>query len=540
MHSLRSRIAVMTVVMILISVTAVTTVSVLFIRRSEHFDSEQLLLLLCETGRSNLNYYFDGVQKSVGKIASFVVNDLEDTGPEDLSSHVERVQRVFDEQAHRTSGVLTYYYRIDPAVSDTVKGFWYTNLDGSEFVYHEVTDITRYDTDDTSRLVWFTVPKSTGKPVWLSPYITDNLDMRVISYNVPIYWNRTFLGVVGIEIDYSSMASLVESIRLYKNGYAFLCDAKGNIVFHPRIDVTQLTSETMPQVPEGLLKNNTFISYSFDGEQKEAAWLELSNGMRLIVSVPIVETEGDWARLVIQICGISLIILISLCLFTLFYTGHITRPLQQLTEAAGQLDRGNYEVNLDYDADDEVGRLTRTFRDLSAHMKSHIQELKKRATIDALTSVKNKGAFSTDLELLEKHVAQNKSPGFAMGVFDCDNLKMINDQFGHEKGDLFLKTSCQMICQVFKHSPVYRIGGDEFVVILRDHDYDHREELENLFRRRIREACTSTSRIWEQPRISVGIAEYDPAVDRSASETLRRADRIMYADKRQHKSSQKP
>ena len=100
-----------------------------------------------------------------------------------LDAHVERVRKYFDEVAHKTNGVTTYYYRIDPVVSDTVKGFWYTNIDGKGFTEHEVTEITLYDTKDTSKLVWFTVPKYQGESIWLPPYITDNLDKRVISYN---------------------------------------------------------------------------------------------------------------------------------------------------------------------------------------------------------------------------------------------------------------------------------------------------------------------------------------------------------------------
>ena len=71
-----------------------------------------------------------------------------------------------------------------------------------------------HDTGDTSKLVWFTVPKATGKPVWLSPYITDNLNVRVISYNEPIYWKGRFVGVIGIELDYSAMAEEVNRISL--------------------------------------------------------------------------------------------------------------------------------------------------------------------------------------------------------------------------------------------------------------------------------------------------------------------------------------
>ena len=198
MKSLRTRMTLLTILIIILVVVSMALISIVFIRTTERQKSDQLLLLLCETGERNLDYYFDSVQKSVRRVAAYVEADLDGLEDEQLERHMERIGRKFDEMASKTNGVLTYYYRIDPAVSKTVKGFWYMDLDGEGFTEHEVTDITLYDTEDTSKLVWFTVPKYEGEPVWLPPYITDNLGKRVISYNIPIYWRGQFVGVVGI------------------------------------------------------------------------------------------------------------------------------------------------------------------------------------------------------------------------------------------------------------------------------------------------------------------------------------------------------
>lgn len=539
MRSLRTRLTLVTVCIILITFVIVTSLSVLFIRRNERRDSEQMLLLLCETGERNLEYYFSSVQKSVGKVAVFVENNLDGLDDDRLARHMERVGKYFDELVYKTNGVLTYYYRIDPEVSQAVKGFWFTNLDGDGFVEHEVTDITLYDTQDTSRLVWFTVPKFTGQPIWLPPYITDNLNVRVISYNVPIYWRGRFVGVVGIEIDCTTMAEQVESLRLYGNGYAFLCDAKGELFFHPHIDVTHLTPETLPAVPEGVLSDSTFFRYTFEGVKKQGAWLPLSNGMRLNVTVPLAETEGDWQKLVREIVFASAIVLLVMSALTLLYTRRITRPLEQLTEAAEQVNQGNFEFQLEYGGNDEVGRLTNTFKRLADHMKEHINDLNKRVYVDALTSVRNKGAFSTAIEDLQKQMdAGPDQTAFAVGVFDCNNLKNINDQHGHDKGDLYLKTACKLICRIFAHSPVFRIGGDEFAVILRNQDYQNRDELVRRFEEESERINAENENEWMQVHMALGIAVFDPRADHYVIDAVRRADKIMYANKRARKEAQ--
>ena len=540
MRSLRTRITLMTVCVIIIAVTVVTLLSVFFIRRNEQREADQLQLLLCETGEKNLDYYFNSVQKSVRKVASFVEADLEGLEDEQLERHMERVGKYFDEMASKTNGVLTYYYRVDPEVSGTVKGFWYTDLTGEGFAEHEVTDITLYDTADTSRLVWFTVPKYNGTPVWLPPYITDNLDMRVISYNVPIYWRGRFVGVVGIEIDYTTMAEQVDSIRLYNNGYAFLSDAEGNLFYHPLIDVSKLTEETKPAVPDGALGESTFLRYTFEGVDKIAAWLPLSNGMRLNITVPVIETEGNWQNLIVNIVIVALEVLAAASLFTMFYSKRITKPLEQLTEAAQQVEKGNYDVALNYDRDDEVGRLTKTFKNLSSHMKANISDLNKRVYVDALTSVRNKGAYSTYLEEMQNRLeAAGGQMAFAVGVFDCDDLKAINDKFGHDKGDVYLKTASRLICRVFQHSPVFRIGGDEFSVILQNEDFRNRDALVREFEEGMAEISASTANKWEQVHIARGIAVYDQRNDKYVIDVVRRADKAMYENKRVRKAARK-
>lgn len=201
MQSLRTKITAMTIGAIIITMIIAAAFGVVAIRRLGMSDAEQMLRLLCEAGEKNLDDLFENLEQNVLIVSSYVESDLDGVSDEELQKHLDRVSDVFKRILVKTNGIVTYYYRIDPAVSSSVKGFWFVNLDGEGFTPHEVTDITQYNTGDTSQLVWFTVPKATGKPVWLNPYITDNLDVRVISYNVPVYFGEQFVGVIGIELD---------------------------------------------------------------------------------------------------------------------------------------------------------------------------------------------------------------------------------------------------------------------------------------------------------------------------------------------------
>ena len=536
-HSLRTWLTFTMLCVILASLAVTTLLSAAFIRTTESHKSDQLLQMLCVSGQRSLDYYFDSVQNTITKVTSFAEEDLDSVdSAEALEAHMERTRDYFGMMASKTTGVLTYYYRIDPSVSSEVKGFWYTNLTGQGFEEHEVTDITQYDVEDTSRLVWFTVPKHEGRPIWLPPYITDNLDVRVISYDAPVYWKGQFIGVIGIEVDYSTMAEEINSIRLYDNGYAYLSDADGKIFYHPHLDAEDHGSESEFEFPFREGDENNVIRYTYQGAEKEAVWCTLSNGMRLSVTVPVSETQGDWKGLILNISLGAVVVLIAASLFLMYYTRRITKPLEQLTAAAEQVEQGNYDLDLTYNADDELGRLTRSFQKLSDTVKAHISDLHGQVYLDALTKVKNKGALSNQLgEIQEAINSGAEELAFAIGVFDCDSLKQINDRYGHDKGDIYLKKAAHIICEVFKHSPVFRMGGDEFAVILKNEDYLNREALLKEFDEAAEKINAAAAEPWEQIHLSKGFAVFDPSKDSTVTDVMQRADQLMYENKRERK-----
>jgi diguanylate cyclase (GGDEF)-like protein len=255
--------------------------------------------------------------------------------------------------------------------------------------------------------------------------------------------------------------------------------------------------------------------------------------MRLYVSVPEEETRGEWKQLMNQVMIAGGIVALLSVLVTQVLAGGITKPLKHLTEAAIQADQGNYDFTVNYNGKDEVGVLTRTFRRMAEHTREHINDLNERANRDALTSVRNRGAFTKFIDEMQKKLDTGEiGPEFAIGMFDCDDLKTINDRYGHDKGDIYLKTASKLICITFQHSPVFRYGGDEFVVILRNDDFKYRDELMESFEKNRKRICEEAGNEWEQVHIAMGVAVFDPAQDHSVVDTMRRADKIMYVNKR--------
>ncbi len=124
-----------------------------------------------------------------------------------------------------------------------------------------------------------------------------------------------------------------------------------------------------------------------------------------------------------------------------------------------------------------------------------------------------------------------------MAVFDVNNLKQINDNLGHEAGDEYIINCCKMICKFFKNSNLYRIGGDEFVVVMEFDDYEHKEEILDAMRNEMATIATKELPAHERISIASGLAIYDPDADFNISDVFQRADTAMYENKAEMKKN---
>lgn len=541
MKSIRTKITFIIVIAIILSTGISTAVGIKDVVEIGQASSEQSLQLLCENGEKNLDSYFNSVGQSVEMVASYAEADLE-SEDYDLKKHMEKMSIFFGKVARQTNGVHTYYYRIDPSISDDVTGFWFVDANGNGFTEHEVTDITQYDLDDTTKLVWYTIPRASRKPVWIPPYITDNLDVRVVSYNVPIFLHDKFMGVIGIEIDYTTMATQVDNIKLYDTGYAFLTDEEGNLIYHPKFDVLSMPEDQIPQTPKELKGYEKYIFYEFQGIEKEVYRLPLENGMILNVSVPVSEITSSWKSLINRTILISAGLLIVFVLIAWRFAEHIINPLTELAEAAKLVKDGDYDVELKHSGKDEVGILTASFKSLIEHLKSYINDLNvlnknlqednmtlEAATIrDSLTGVKNRFALRRDYDTYHEM-------NIHLMMLDIDDFKHVNDHYGHSVGDYLLKKTGDALLDNFGADYSYRYGGDEFIVIYPDVSEDEFTKMIKSLSEQLEEIYLEDEKI--PVHFSAGYVYGNSLLHDDLRLMLRAADELLYDAKKTGKNT---
>lgn len=482
-------------------------------------ETENFIKVTCEKEAALMNDIFGDMEKSVNIMSGYILDFLDSA--ENIESSdtqkeiVHYADRMFADVANHTADVVAYYLRFSPEISDGQTGFFYSKISGSsQYFLLEATDLLRYERNDTERVGWFWEPYAAGKPVWMQPYFNKNNGIMMISYVVPLYCKNQFVGVVGMDFDYTVLNEKVNQIKIYENGFAHL--AFSGVPIYYDADIPE------SYAPEDYLQVSS----------------ELINGMTLTLSASYADIRQIRYEIAVQILYTGLLLVAVFCLFTYLLVDKIVNPLRLLTDASKKLADGDYSVDPVQSDTYEIQLLSTAFENMAMHLREHEKHQYLLAHTDSMTGLRNTTSYNMWVADFNKEI-QNKNVTFGVIVLDVNDLKEANDQYGHDVGNKLLVTSARIISNVFRRSPVFRIGGDEFLVILRNRDL---EEHKNLCKK-LDLACAKEYIKADKERIPIsiarGFAKYDPAADEQFVDVFNRADDAMYKHKNKMKALQK-
>ena len=187
--------------------------------------------------------------------------------------------------------------------------------------------------------------------------------------------------------------------------------------------------------------------------------------------------------------------------------------------------------NMENDINKKISELTQMNEELIASQQE-TERMTELANKDALTGVRNKVAYDREVEEIDKKIASGEDIKFGIAMVDLNYLKHINDDYGHNSGDSALIKLSNIICAIFAHSPVFRVGGDEFIVILKNRDYNNSAKLVKEFNNKIEELNEDEELLpAEKVSAAIGYAFYKPKEDTCVEDVFKRADQAMYKRK---------
>ena len=515
-YSMQFRILATIIIAMLAITVFVGGISIYEVDQYIQNESENFVVVTCDNEGAQINNLFEDMEKSVKVMESYIMDffteevQIED---QDFQENViNSVDRMFADVAKHASGAVAYYFRFDPAFSDSKMGLFYSKTKGNnEYVSLEPTDISLYEKDDIEHVGWFWQPYEAGEPVWMSPYYNQNNNIYMISYVVPMYYEEKFIGIIGMDFDYTVLAELVHEIKIYENGFA-----------HLQIDETVVCSYDS-DCEKDTKDNSKYLRVS----------KELKNGMTLVLSASYDDIRQIRYEIGFEILFVVLVLSAFFTIIVIIVVRKIVAPLKKLADASIKLSHGDYNVEFVNSNVSEIELLNTAFENMAMHLHEREKELRFSANRDSLTGLRNTTSYKRWVAEFDKEIA-NKTANFGVAVFDLNQLKKTNDTYGHDVGDKLITTAAKVISDVFKRSPVFRIGGDEFLAILRHRDLEECEKLFTKFDLECEETYIEEN--GEVPiSIARGFAVFDLDKDLRFNDVFKRADNAMYENKRKNK-----
>ena len=569
--SISTKLMMLIIVGILILSVSLMLISVLLSSNILTKGATTQMNLFCEERADDIDTELLRIEDAVGALSRWTESKIPDvkTISEDEELRHSIVKDADDlihfmtEDNDFIQGAYIHYTLDITGVTDTDEGVYYTRNEQGRF---EIIPFTQVEIEqDPVADYWYYGPIENKEALWTKPYYDGSVGDHLISYVEPIFIDDTPVAIIGIDINFRKLVEWVDSMSYRTTGYMYLKEADGSAHYHVddlgKEDLHSDSEDAVVENEELMNREKTgdeLIRYNFKNRDRVMVFVTLRNGMKFVLCDDYNSIYSERNQAVILMISVSAILTLVLAAVTAIMASRITDPLRKLTAAATEISGGDYDVILPPEKNNEVGELSKAFRlaidkirareednqalvaaqnlriekaaEKLEKQRSDIIDLKSIAYADSLTKVKNKNAYDDTTSYIDEQIKHGIAE-FAVVMCDLNYLKLINDHHGHQAGDQALKRAARILCTAFPMSPVFRIGGDEFVVIPTGVEYamlsDHLKNLQTM----LEEERTASDELDQRVSISVGSTCFDRETDHSYKDVFERADNLMYEEK---------
>lgn len=449
--------------------------------------------------------------------------------------------------ANHTPGISGYYVHFADDLTGTPDGFHFIYNSQEDMFFKENDQIFRKE-DDLIVHGWnmaYNQAQLKGTAIWMPPHPNDDTGVMVISYVEPVYVDDQFVAIVGVDIELNTLVNMLQQYTTasYKGSKVFLFSNDGLIYYHPdypqgaQTTLKDLGLEHYSNILQEQDSDDQVLPFTYEGEQAELSFVSLENGINLGITAPNREIYKDRDITVLRTVLLLIGLIVLTIVLALWLSNWIVLPLKKISDAATRVGKGDYDTPLTIDRLDEIGNLATNIDITRQRLKLLVGRLRTDAFQDKLTGLYNATAFQARKIEMDAQIHKHEPLSFGLVMLDVNGLKSINDTYGHERGNLTLQASSQAMCDVYQHSLIYRVGGDEFCIIVQGEDLKHWDECWQKLQPCLRCRKLSGPAPWNQVAIAAGHTRYDPKKDTNFVQVFNRADDLMYQNKRNIKGN---
>ncbi len=243
---------------------------------------------------------------------------------------------------------------------------------------------------------WFQIPSMLSEPYWSEPYYDEGAgNILMATYSAPFYCirsgKRQLAGIATVDIELDWLTNMVNEIKIFESGYAFMISRNGVAITHP--DRTQIMNNSIYSIAEEwnapILREigrdlsqgmSRFREYQISGRDKQ--WIYYRNLNSNLWSIGVIYPEKEMFASLYQMNTILIILIIAgLLLLTVIISGTIDRlaaPLSVFASSARQIAEGNFNVKLPpVKSRDEIKELHNSFTHMQNQLAEYVEHLKE-------------------------------------------------------------------------------------------------------------------------------------------------------------------
>lgn len=301
LKSFQNKIILLIAASLLAATALITAIGLRNTSSIQENDARQIMSLLCTENANKLNGHFRSTEQAVHILYDYTMNKLKKTDsiydPSHVDSVLKDVRIMSFGAASNLEASAAVYLRLNPDIFSPTAGFFLTPDTEGFFRDTKLTDLNAYNPTDTSHVGWYYLPKTSRKPMWMMPYYNKNIGVYMISYVIPIYHGDTFMGIIGMDLDLNQLEAMINDNNLPANGYAYLSDQSGNMIY----DTIDRSQDSNWMTYSQKLSNNMTLSVTSPADEINPSSPDLIRDIILAVLAVMIDTIGLAALLAVRL-----------------------------------------------------------------------------------------------------------------------------------------------------------------------------------------------------------------------------------------------
>lgn len=334
------------------------------------------------------------------------------------SEYMKQMSEIAVSAAKNTDGAVAVYYRLNPDITEegTSGFFCVRSKETGEFERWKATDLEAYDVNDTEHVGWYYLPVWSGKPMWTEPYHNANIDVKMVSYVIPVYDGSALIGVIGMDIDFTKFESIMNKLDVYESSGVALSSMSSSQIHYQKEDLFgDSFDDDIYSLLQGSRQSEKVQFVNINGEKYGIYFTMLENHMKIVTYAKASDMNSQMYSIIVIGVIVFIIVFAITLIFSLRLSRNIVKPLMEIMETTKLYAAGNWDAKVTCNSEDEVG-------ELANETKEYISKLKSLAKKDGLTGLRNRNDY---LMYIEGCIEENKwSDGkMAVVMMDVNNLK---------------------------------------------------------------------------------------------------------------------